>query len=108
MTIKMLAALVLLVLSLLLTALVMVTPVNAQPAHTCGIVAEVVNGRVDNNGYAPRAAIGSEAQFNCVVGRDANFLQRRFPTSWEAANYFFVLYGQELGVSLQPIPAPTN
>jgi hypothetical protein len=85
-----------------------VNMVMAQPAHTCGIVAEVVNGRVDNNGYAPRAAIGSEAQFNCVVGRDASFLQRRFPTSWEAANYFFVLYGQELGVSLQPIPAPTN
>jgi hypothetical protein len=101
MTIKMLAALVLLV-------LLGIMPVAAQPAHTCGIVPEVVYGRVDANGYAPRAAIGSEAQFNCVVGRDANFLQRRFPTSWEAANYFFVLYGQELGVSLQPIPAPTN
>lgn len=101
MTIKMLAALVLLV-------LLGIMPVAAQPAHTCGIVASVVNGRVDNNGYAPRAAIGSETQFNCVVGRDANFLQRRFPTSWEAANYWFVLYGQELGVSLQPIPAPTN
>jgi hypothetical protein len=55
-----------------------------------------------------RAAIGSEAQFNCVVGRDASFLQRRFPTSWEAANYWYVLYSQELGVSLQPIPAPSS
>lgn len=82
--------------------------VSAQPPHTCGIVSSVVNGRVDNNGYAPRAAVGSEQSFNCVVARDASFLQRRFPSSWEAANYWFVLYGQELGVNLSPLPAPTN
>lgn len=99
MKIKMLAALVM---------LMVVMPVSAQPAHTCGIVAEVVNGRVDNNGYAPRAAIGSEAAFNCVVARDGSFLQRRFPTAWEAANYWFVLYSQELGVNLQPLPAPSS
>lgn len=95
-------------LSITLIILFTAFTVSAQPAHTCGIVPSVVNGRVDNNGYAPRAAVGSEAVFNCVVARDASFLQRRFPSSWEAANYWFVLYGQELGVNLAPLPAPTN
>lgn len=84
--------------------------VAAQPAHSCGTVSNlsVVYPMVDNLGMAPRPMPGSEAQFNCIAARDPNFQGQRFDAAYKALNYWFILYGQELGVNLQPLPAPTN
>lgn len=84
------------------------TPVFAQPAHSCGSILSVVYAHVDNMGYAPRAMPGSENVFNCIAARDPQFNDRRFQSAWEALNYWYILYGQELGVTLLPLPAPTN
>lgn len=83
---------------------------SAQPAHSCGDIVNlsVVYATVDNMGIAPRPMPGSETRFNCIVARDPNFQSFRADSSWKALNYWFTLYSQELGVNLQPLPAPTN
>ncbi len=76
---------------------------------TCGTSFNVTYIKVDDQGYAPRfGGEGSESQFNCVASNDTDFWSKRFPSAWEALNYWFTLYGQELGVTLQPLPAPTS
>jgi len=85
-------------------------PVMAQPAHNCGAITSlsVVYATVDNLGIAPRPMPGSELQFNCIAGRDPNFQAFRTDSAWKAANYWFILYSQELGLTVQPLPPPTN
>ena len=84
--------------------------VSAQAPHACGQITSlsVVYATVDNMGVAPRPLPGSETQFNCIAARDTDFYSRRFPNAWQALNYWFILYSQELGMSLQPLPAPTG
>lgn len=83
---------------------------TAQPPHSCGQITSlsVVYSTVDNLGIAPRPAQGSEQQFNCIAARDPNFQSFRADSAWKAANYWFVLLGQELGAPLQSLPAPTS
>ncbi len=99
-------------LAILLIALLFVgrMPVAAQPPHSCGLALNfaVTYAKVDAAGYAPRAAAGSETVFNCIAARDPYFSTQRFASAWEALNYWFILYGQELGVMLSPLPPPTN
>ena len=84
-----------------------VSSANAQPAHACGqITALSVAYDRDAAGYMPRFKEGSQEQFNCIAARDVSFNNQRFDAGWKALNYWFVLYGQELGVTLQPLPAP--
>jgi hypothetical protein len=84
--------------------------VHAQPAHSCGDMNgfSVVYAHVDNLGIAPQAAPGSELRFNCIAARDPAFSSQRFDSAWKAANYWFILFSQELGQSLQPLPAPSS
>jgi hypothetical protein len=83
--------------------------VGAQPAHSCGTISSMsVAYDRDAAGYMPRFKEGSQDQFNCIAARDPNFSAQRFDAGWKALNYWFTLYGQELGVLLQPLPAPTN
>jgi len=98
---------VLIAILILLTSLL---AVMAQPAHLCGAITSlsVVYATVDNLGIAPRPMPGSELQFNCIAGRDPNFQAFRTDSAWKAANYWFILYSQELGVTVQPLPPPTN
>lgn len=98
--------LLLVVLGMLLLAL----PVSAQTAHSCGSVngLAVVFDRVDAGGYAPRAQGGTNAVFDCIVNRDPNFISQRFPSAWQAFNYWLTLYGLELGVVPLPLPAPSR
>ena len=85
-------------------------PVGAQPAHSCGDMNgfSVVFATVDNLGIAPKAMPGSEARFNCIAERDPSFNSQRFDASWQAFNYWQILYSQELGATVQPLPAPTG
>lgn len=98
------------VLAVMMAFMTNLMPAAAQPAHACGQIVNlsVVYATVDNLGIAPRPATGSEQQFNCIAGRDPNFSSFRTDSSWKAANYWFTLYSQELGVNMQPLPAPTN
>lgn len=84
--------------------------VMAQPVGSCGTITNlsVVYATVDNLGIAPRPMPGSEQQFNCIAARDPNFQAFRTDSAWKAANYWFILLGQELGAPLQPLPVPTN
>ena len=93
---------------LLLTATVFTAA--AQPAHACGQITSlsVVYATVDNFGIAPRPMPGSESQFNCIAARDPNFQAFRADSAWKALNYWYVLYSQELGVNLQPLPPPSG
>lgn len=76
--------------------------VNAQPPHSCGgnFALSVVYPKIDAGGYAPRAAAGYEAIFDCLSDRDPQFASRRFANVTDALNYFLtVLYAPEFGVS---------
>lgn len=97
------------IIMLLAVFIVTVSTVSAQPPHICGVNFNfaVVYDRVDNQGYAPRSLLGSETVFNCIADFDPGFAQQRFPSSWQALNYWFTLVSQELGVVLQPLPAPS-
>lgn len=91
----------------ILLLLAVVIPVGAQ--HSCGTIASMaVSYDRDAAGFMPRMKEGSQAQFDCIAGRDASFSARRFGSGWEAMNYFLGLLGQELGVTMQLLPAPTN
>lgn len=83
---------------------------DAQPAHSCGQITalSVVYATVDNMGIAPRPMPGSEAIFYCIASRDPNFQAFRTDSAWKAANYWFVLFSQELGANLQPLPVPSS
>ncbi len=96
--------------AILLAVMSNLMPVAAQPPGSCGTISNlsVVFATVDNMGIAPRPMPGSEAQFNCIAQRDPNFQAFRTDSSWKAANYWFILYSQELGVTVQPLPAPTG
>jgi hypothetical protein len=85
-------------------------PVAARlPNDNCDrITLSVVYPQVDNLGFAPRFNCGDQAQFNRIAARDPNFQAQRFPSAWQALNYWYILYGQELGVNLQPLPAPAG
>lgn len=89
---------------------IMISPVAAQPPHSCGTINSlaVVYAKVDNLGIAPKPMPGSETQFACIAARDPSFQSQRFDSAYKAANYWFILLGQELGVNIQPIPAPTG
>jgi len=93
---------VLFVIVLMLVAM----PVGAQPPHACGTITSlsVIFDRVDAGGYAPRMKEGSQAQFDCIAARDPYFNSQRFDRSDKALNYWFGLFGQELGVTLLPLP----
>lgn len=95
---------------MLVLMLALVMPVMAQPAHACGTVTSMsVNyPQVDAGGFAPRMKEGSQTQFDCIAARDPNFASQRFTSPSKAMNYWLFLLGQEWGVVLQPLPAPTN
>ena len=84
--------------------------VAAQPPHSCtsGDYPSVVYNRVDDGGYAPRLGSGSQAIFACIAARDPHFADQRFDSESEALNYWFGLYGQELGEVLLRLPSPTQ
>lgn len=86
--------------------------VGAQPAHVCGTITalSVSFDRVDMSGmpFAPRLKEGDLTQFNCIAARDPYFNGQRFDASYKAANYWFGLLGQELGVSMIQLPPPST
>lgn len=98
------------VLFVILLTVTVVRPVAAQAPHACGTTYNfsVIFDRVDAAGYAPRFKEGNQPQFDCISARDPQFAVQRFPSTWQALDYWFTLYGQELGVNLQPLPAPSN
>lgn len=87
-----------------------VATVAAQPPHQCGLTYSfsVVYPKVDNLGIAPRPMPGSENTFNCIAARDPQFEAQRFPSSWDAQVYWFKLFGDEMGVNLEPPPRPMS
>lgn len=86
------------------------SPAYAQPAHACGdaVGLSVIFDLVDAGGYAPRMKAGSQAQFDCIAHRDPFFDSQRFRSSWEAANHWLGLLGQELGQPVGTLPAPST
>lgn len=96
-------------LAILLVFMTNVMLAGAQPPHSCGTISSLsVAYDRDPAGFMPRFKEGSQAQFDCIARRDSNFSNQRFPSGWQALNYWFTLYGQELGVALQPLPAPNH
>jgi len=95
--------LVLMMVVLLLMALVM--PAAAQGCSAVGLT--VTYQRVDAAGYAPRLSSGSQAQFDCISGRDPNFASARQPSAWESLNYWFSLVNPATGSALGFLPVPT-
>ena len=94
--------------TLLIAIFIAIPMMQVAAAAQCGTVDSVVMAHVDNMGYAPRLGQGSQAAFDCAVAFDPHFYEARFPNTWQAANYWFVLYGQALGLALQPLPAPRS
>lgn len=95
--------------ALLIAFLIGLTPVMAQPPHSCGLLSlTVIYPTVDNMGIAPRPAPGSEAVFTCIAAHDPAFDSQRFSSAWQAANYWLTLMGQELGQPVIVLPPPTN
>jgi hypothetical protein len=89
-------------LAILFIVFICLQSVNAQPPHSCGgnFALTVVYPKIDAGGYAPRAAAGYEAVFDCLSARDPNFASQRFANVTDALNYFLtVLYAPEFGVS---------
>lgn len=85
-----------------------VSTATAQPAHSCGNISNLsVTYDRDAAGFFPRMASGDQAQFDCITRRDPYFGSMRFDAGYKAANYFLSLLGQELGVSMQLLPAPS-
>ena len=81
----------------------------AQPAHACGTIFSLsVTYDRDAAGYYPKMAAGDQNQFNCVADRDQSFSSQRFDAGYKAANYFLGLLGQELGVNMLMLPAPSS
>lgn len=83
-----------------------VLPAAAQGCSAVGLT--VAHGRVDAAGFAPRLAAGSQAQFDCISGRDANFANARFPSMWESLNYWTSLVNPATGSSLGYLPGPSS
>lgn len=104
MKIKLVALLIAILFGLLLMSIMSVA---AQPAHACGTVFSLnVGYERDAGGYYPHMKEGSPAQFDCIAGRDPHFSSQRFDSAVKAANYWFGLLGQELGVNMLMLPAP--
>ena len=82
---------------------------GAQPAHACGTVFNLsVTHDHDAGGYFPKLVSGDQNQFNCIAGRDPAFSSKRFDAPYQAANYWFGLLGQELGVTMIQLPPPST
>jgi hypothetical protein len=93
----------------ILIGLLGVMVVAAQPAHSCGTIFNLsVTYDRDAAGYHPVMSSGSQAQFDCIAGRDPNFSNQRFESAVKAANYWFGLLGQEMGVNMLVLPAPSS
>lgn len=63
---------------------------------------EIHYPKIDDQGYAPRFVCGDQARFDAIAGRDPNFYAMRFPTNWQALNYWMGLQG------MSPLPPPTS
>lgn len=83
-----------------------VSPVAAQGCSAVGLT--VTHGRIDAAGYAPRLASGSQAQFDCISGRDLNFAAARQPSAWESLNYWQSLVNPATGSALGYLPGPSS